>query len=135
MTDVFTPSQRSAIMARIKNKNTKPELIVRRIAHSLGYRFRLHQGNLPGKPDIVFSHHRKIIMVHGCFWHGHARCVRAMLPATNSDFWRAKILDNRARDTRVRRLLRGQGWQVLVIWQCQTRNHDQVAKRLQEFLN
>lgn len=134
MTDVFTRKKRSAIMSRIKGVNTEPEILVRQIAHSLGYRFRLHSNKLPGKPDLVFPIRKKIILVHGCFWHGHARCLRAALPSTNTAFWREKIMGNKARDIRVKRLLKRDGWQVLVIWLCQTKKIDQLTKRLTNFL-
>jgi len=134
MADVFTPAKRSAIMARIKSENTKPEILVRKIVHSLGYRFRLHKKTLPGKPDLVFPRHQKVIFVHGCFWHGHAGCLRSALPSTRKEFWRTKILGNVARDIRVRRSLIRQGWRVLVVWQCQTKNLDRLRKRLEQFL-
>src|SRR5688572_10508826 len=103
MADVFTPAKRSAIMARVKGQNTKPEILVRKLVHALGYRFRLHQNKLPGKPDLVLARHEKIILVHGCFWHGHAGCSRSAFPRTNIDFWQKKILGNRTRDNRVKR--------------------------------
>src|ERR1700686_564150 len=134
MADVFTPAKRSAIMARIKSENTKPEIIVRKLQHSLGYRFRLHQNTILGKPDVVLRRHGKIIFVHGCFWHGHIECSRASLPSTNITFWKKKILGNRNRDARVRRKLGRSGWRVLVIWQCQTKNIESLTKRLKRFL-
>src|SRR6266850_1135769 len=100
MADVFTPEKRSAIMSRIKGENTRPEILVRKIVHSLGYRFRLHSNTLPGKPDLVLPRHEKIIFVHGCFWHGHVRCSRSALPSTNVQFWQKKILGNKSRDAR-----------------------------------
>jgi|SRR5688572_12881906 len=133
MADVFNPEKRSAIMARIKGENTKPEIVVRKLVHSLGYRFRLHQSTLLGKPDLVFARHRKIIFVHGCFWHGHG-CARATLPSSNVHFWQKKILGNRRRDGRVRRSLIRDGWQVLVVWQCQIRNVEKLKERLSSFL-
>lgn len=134
MTDVFTPAKRSAIMARIKGQNTKPEILVRKLVHSLGYRFRLHQYKLPGKPDLVLRRHEKVIFVHGCFWHGHTRCARAALPSTNIDFWQKKIRGNRSRDIKVKRQLTRSGWKVLVVWQCQTKNSTELSKRLKRFL-
>lgn len=133
MADVFTPAERSAIMARIKGQNTKPEILVRKLVHSLGYRFRLHQNTIPGKPDLALPRHKKIIFVHGCFWHGHVGCVRATLPSTNIEFWKNKILGNKDRDARVRRKLRRGGWQVLVIWQCQTKSIESLTERLKLF--
>lgn len=134
MTDVFTPAKRSAIMARIKGQNTKPEILVRKLVHSLGYRFRLHQNKLPGKPDLVLQRHEKVIFVHGCFWHGHVACSRATLPSTNTDFWQKKILGNRTRDTKVKRTLSRNGWKVLIVWQCQTRDISALTARLLRFL-
>jgi DNA mismatch endonuclease (patch repair protein) len=134
MADVFTPEKRSAIMARIKGQNTKPEILVRKLVHSLGYRFRLHQQKFPGKPDLVLQRHAKIVFVHGCFWHGHKGCSRAALPASNTAFWEKKIGGNRARDIKVRRKLTRSGWKTLVVWQCQTRNIEKLSERLKRFL-
>jgi DNA mismatch endonuclease (patch repair protein) len=134
MADVFTPEKRSAIMSRIKGENTRPEILVRKIVHSLGYRFRLHSNTLPGKPDLVLPRHEKIIFVHGCFWHGHVRCSRSGLPLTNKNFWQNKIMGNKARDIRVRRKLSRDGWKVAVIWQCQTKNIGSLTKQLERFL-
>ncbi len=134
MVDVFTPEKRSAIMASVKGGNTKPELLVRKLLHSLGYRFSLHSDKLPGKPDIVLPKHRKIILVHGCFWHAHAGCRRAKLPDTNVRFWREKIEENQTRDRKVIRKLRRMGWGVLVIWQCQTADVDRITRRLLRFM-
>jgi DNA mismatch endonuclease (patch repair protein) len=122
-------------MARIKGENTKPEILVRKLVHSLGYRFRLHSTLLPGKPDLVLTRHAKIIFVHGCFWHGHARCSRAALPSTNIDFWQKKISGNKARDMRVRRKLSAGGWKSLVVWQCQTKDLTMLTERLKRFLS
>lgn len=133
MADVFTPAKRSAIMARIKGQNTKPEILVRKLVHSLGYRFRLHQNKLPGKPDLVLPRHEKIIFVHGCFWHGHAGCSRATVPSTNISFWQRKIQGNKRRDLSVRRKLRRKGWSILVVWQCQTRSIERLTDRLRCF--
>jgi DNA mismatch endonuclease, patch repair protein len=135
MVDIFTTSVRSRIMGRIKGKNTKPELLVRRVLHSLGFRFRLHGCNLPGKPDIVLPRYRKIIFVHGCFWHCHAGCPRATLPKTNANFWRNKINGNLVRDKRIRRELKKLGWDVLVLWQCQLKSTDTIIRRLLRFLS
>ena len=134
MADVFTTEQRSRIMSRIKSGDSEPELLVRRLVHSLGHRFRLHIRELPGTPDIVLSRLRKVIFVNGCFWHGHARCSRARLPSTNEGFWQTKIDGNRKRDRRVTRQLKRMGWSVLIVWQCQTRNHEDLCGRLRAFL-
>jgi DNA mismatch endonuclease (patch repair protein) len=135
MVDVFSPEERSAIMARIKSRNTKPEILVRKVVHSLGYRFRLHRDNLPGKPDIVLPRRSKVIFVHGCFWHGHSRCARATMPSTNVTFWKEKIANNKARDRKVLRQLRNSGWKVLIIWQCQIIDISNLKQQLSSFLS
>lgn len=135
MTDVHSPQQRSFNMSRIRSQDTKPELIVRRIVHRLGYRFRLHQRSLPGTPDIVLASHRKVIFVHGCFWHQH-RCRQGKVtPATNAEFWAVKRGANVSRDRRNQLALKNEGWKVLVIWECWTRDVErQVLPRLRKFL-
>jgi DNA mismatch endonuclease, patch repair protein len=133
--DVMTPAQRSAAMARIRSKDTKPELVVRRLLHSLGYRYRLHRSDLPGKPDLVFPRRRSVVFVNGCFWHGHG-CKLSSSPKTRSDYWADKISGNRARDRRNIRRLRNDGWHVCVVWECDTRASDLggLARRLTRFL-
>lgn len=121
-------------MRAVGSKNTKPEIAVRRLAHRLGYRFRLHVKDLPGKPDIVFPRLNKIVLVHGCFWHGH-RCRYGRLPKSRLDFWGPKIEANRTRDKRALKSLRSLGWRVLVIWQCQTKDLEKLEKRLKDFLS
>lgn len=115
--DTLSKQQRSALMAKIRGRNTQPELIVRSLVHRLGYRFRLHDRKLPGQPDIVLPRHGKIILVHGCFWHQHTGCAR--LPKSHQEYWLPKLEQNRARDTKNLRALRRLGWQVLVLWECQ----------------
>jgi DNA mismatch endonuclease (patch repair protein) len=135
MTDVHNPEQRSFNMSRIASKNTKPELIVRSTVHRMGFRFRLHSRGLPGKPDLVLPIHRKVIFVHGCFWHCHRCRFGKVTPATNSEFWRKKRADNVARDRRNRQQLKAAGWSVLVVWECWTRNPDQdLLPVLKKFL-
>jgi DNA mismatch endonuclease (patch repair protein) len=134
MADVFTPKKRSEIMSRIGGKDTSPEIRVRRLLHALGFRFRLHRSDLPGKPDIVLPRHNKIILVHGCFWHGHPDCPRAALPTTNPEFWRAKIERNVTRDNRVCAKLRNLGWSVLIVWQCELTSIETIRGRLLKFL-
>lgn len=134
MADVFSRAKRSAIMSRIKGKNTAPELAVRKLVHSLGYRYRLHSDRLPGKPDLILPAHRKIIFVHGCFWHGHLNCRRAILPSTNVTFWKTKIAHNKLRDNSVKRKLSRDGWRVFVVWQCQTKDIKKLRNRLAGFL-
>ena len=132
-TDVFTPAERSAVMARVKAKNTKPELAVRRLAHAMGYRFRLHRKDLPGAPDLVFPGRRKALFVHGCFWHGHDCARGARAPKTNAAYWRAKIARNRARDAAAMAGLRSLGWTAHVIWECELKSED-LPRRLRRFL-
>jgi DNA mismatch endonuclease, patch repair protein len=134
MADTFSRAKRSEIMSRIRGKDTTPEILVRQLLHALGYRFRLHRNDLPGKPDIVLPRHRKIILVHGCFWHGHPRCPRAALPKTNPEFWHTKIGKNKVRDHRVRDKLRRMGWAVLVLWQCQLGDIRKLTDRIIGFL-
>jgi DNA mismatch endonuclease, patch repair protein len=124
MADTLTAAQRSERMARVKGKDTNPELVIRKLVYGLGYRYRLHVRELPGSPDLVFRKLRKIIFVHGCFWHRHpaATCKLARLPKSRVSFWRAKLEGNQRRDkTNVRRLRRD-GWKVLQIWECQLAN-------------
>ena len=125
---------RSDLMRRVKGKNTRPELIVRQIAHALGYRFRLHRQDLPGCPDITFVSKKRAIFVHGCFWHRHNNCRRASTPKTRVDFWEAKFARNVARDIRKESELREAGWDVLVIWECETRQRDRLTDMLLAFL-
>lgn len=132
--DTLTPQERSALMARVRGKDTQPEFIVRRLLHRLGHRYRLHAKELPGKPDIVFRPRRKAIFVHGCFWHRHAGCRLAFTPKTREDFWNAKFAQNVARDAHVVAALKERGWSVLVIWQCETRKIEELAVRIIGFL-
>jgi DNA mismatch endonuclease (patch repair protein) len=118
-TDVFTYEKRSEIMSRVKSKDTKPELFVRSLLHTMGYRFRLHRKDLPGNPDIVLAKYRTVVFVHGCFWHQHPDCSKATIPKQNSEFWRAKLERNVERDTEAQHRLRNQGWGVLVLWECE----------------
>jgi DNA mismatch endonuclease (patch repair protein) len=132
MTDVFSHAQRSAVMAKVKSKNTVPEMTVRSLLHRLGYRFRLHRADLPGTPDIVLPRRRAVVFVHGCFWHQHAGCKRATLPTSNLEYWAAKLSRNTARDLRAVRQLRKLGWKVLIVWECQVnqQNLEKLAGRL-----
>ena len=135
MPDVHTTEQRSFNMSRIRSKDTKPEMIVRSIVHQLGYRFRLHVKGLPGTPDLVFPRQRKIIFVHGCFWHMHRCRYGRVTPATNAEFWRKKREGNVIRDRRNRRHLRNAGWSVMVIPECWTKDVDgKLVPRLIRFL-
>lgn len=134
MSDVLTSEQRRRNMQAIRSRDTAPEMVVRRIIHRLGYRFRLHQKALPGHPDIVLPRLRRVVLVHGCFWHQHKSCRHATRPATRAEFWATKLDGNVRRDARVRRKLRTMGWKVLVVWECQTRKPEALASRLQSFL-
>ena len=107
-------------MSRIRGKDTAPELIVRRAIWSEGFRYRLHDKQLPGQPDLVFPHLRTVILVHGCFWHAHEGCRNFRLPKTRTDWWEQKLMGNRARDEQVRKALEAAGWKVMVIWECET---------------
>ena len=121
-------------MAAIGSRDTKPELAVRELVRTLGYRFRTHSVKLPGKPDLVFTSRRKVVFVHGCFWHRHKGCKRASMPATRTAFWEAKFSSNIMRDRRVRRELKKMGWAALIVWQCELKNPVKVTERLHEFL-
>jgi DNA mismatch endonuclease (patch repair protein) len=133
--DSLTKKQRSTHMARIRAKHTKPELVVRRMLHSFGLRFRLHDRTLPGTPDIVMSKHRRVVLVHGCFFHSHAGCRLAYVPKTRTAFWRAKFLRNIARDTASRKALRKAGWKVTVVWECETRKPSALIRRLSKIFS
>ncbi|WP_315766298.1 MULTISPECIES: DNA mismatch endonuclease Vsr [unclassified Bradyrhizobium] len=132
--DLPPDPERSALMARVRGKNTKPERLVRRLSHALGYRFRLHRRDLPGTPDLVFPRLRKIVLVHGCFWHRHAGCGRSTTPKTRQRFWQSKFDANVARDRKTAAALRRLGWKVLVVWECETSDAETLRKRLQKFL-
>ena len=134
MPDVFDPQKRSAIMRAVRSANTSPELVVRKLLHAMGYRFRLHRRDLPGRPDIVLPRHRKIVLVHGCFWHQHHGCKRAVRPQTNVEFWNAKLEKNLARDAEKLHALEAAGWEVLVLWQCQTTRKEELERILRAFL-
>ncbi|MFU8858363.1 MAG: very short patch repair endonuclease [Deferrisomatales bacterium] len=135
MTDVFSKEKRSWIMSRVKGRDTKPEVLVRSFVHRMGFRFRIHRRDLPGSPDIVLPRHKKVIFVHGCFWHGHKRCRRAKRPTTNEGFWNQKLDGNVKRDMRFRRRLRQIGWEVLVVWQCEIRSPEKLLRKLEGFLH
>lgn len=132
--DILAPEQRSLLMSRIRGKDTGPELRVRQLAHALGFRFRLHRRDLPGSPDLVFASRRKAIFVHGCYWHRHTGCRYAYSPKSNKEFWQAKFAANVARDQIATKVLRELGWQVLVIWECETRDAEALRSRLAGFL-
>lgn len=120
MTDVVSSEKRSQMMSGIRSKDTQPEMIVRRALHARGFRYRLHVKDLPGKPDLVFPRYRSVVMVHGCFWHGH-NCHLFKVPGTRTEFWLGKIERNRKRDAEVRAALHALGWRVLEVWECELR--------------
>ena len=128
--DTLTPVQRSERMALIQSKNTKPELLVRRFLHGLGYRYRLHLRDLPGVPDLVFPSRKTTIFVHGCFWHGHNGCKIAHLPESRSAYWAEKLERNIARDLKNERALREAGWNVVTVWECETKDISALERRL-----
>ncbi len=136
VTDTLTIQARSERMARVKGKNTTPELLVRSIVHGLGFRFRLHASELPGKPDIVLRKRFKAIFVHGCFWHRHRKrgCPLARLPKSRQEFWVSKLEGNRLRDLRNKRALRKLGWSVLEIWECELKDRKALTARILYFL-
>ncbi|WP_193097423.1 very short patch repair endonuclease [Burkholderia sp. Z1] len=131
--DKVEKAKRSAIMRAVGSKNTGIELQLRRALHALGYRYRLHVKRLPGSPDLVFPSRRKIVFVHGCFWHGHG-CRLGRLPKSNVDFWSQKVVRNQARDASVINLLEQSDWSVLVVWQCEFRDFDSLVERVVAFL-
>ena len=132
--DTLTRSERSERMGRILSKDTAPEMVVRRVVFSLGYRYRLHVTRLPGRPDLVFSSRQRVIFVNGCFWHRHKGCRLARLPKSRLEFWLPKLEANRLRDRRNLAALRARGWRVLVLWECQLSNVARLSQRMKHFL-
>ena len=120
--DIWSQEKRSQVMAKIRGKNTKPEIVLRSALFKQGFRFRLHQKDLPGKPDIVLPKYRTIIFVHGCFWHYHKDCREGRIPSTRSEFWKTKLEGNRAKDQKNEDILMNHGWQVLTVWECEIEN-------------
>ena len=133
--DIVTPARRSEMMAHIQGRDTVPEVVVRRTAHRLGFRFRLYRKDLPGRPDLVFPRYRAVVFVHGCFWHRHAGCRFAYDPRSRIPFWTEKFRQNVDRDRRTDDALRSLGWRVQVIWECETRDDSVVVDRLKRFLH
>lgn len=134
--DTLTPRQRSERMSRVRAKDTKPEMVVRRLAHGMGFRYRLHRRDLPGIPDLVFPARKKVIFVHGCFWHRHADpiCKLARLPKSRLDFWVPKLEANRHRDLAHQEQLARRGWQFLIVWECQIKHSEELKKNIRDFL-
>ena len=135
MPDVFTPEERSRIMAKVHGANTAPEKTVRSLIHRMGYRFRLNVKELPGKPDIILPRHKKIILIHGCFWHQHEGCPQAARPTSNTDYWNKKLDRNMIRDNGNMQKLEYLGWNVLVLWECEIKKQDLLLERLNSFLS
>lgn len=127
-------NRRSENMRAVPNKNSTPEIVVRKALHRLGYRFRLHKKDIPGKPDIVLRKHNTCIFVHGCFWHRHHNCKRATTPKTNTEFWQEKFSKNVDRDRRTEQALTAMGWTVVIIWECETKNMDELLAQLTSVL-
>lgn len=134
MTDHLSEKQRSANMRAVRSRNTRPEVRVRQIIHRLGYRFRLHQVDLPGKPDIALQRLQKAIYVHGCFWHQHKGCRRATIPQSNRAFWLRKLRRNVVRDSEQLVLIRKRGWRVMVVWECELKKERRLQAKLERFL-
>lgn len=130
MPDIFTKAKRSEVMSRIKSRDTQPERAVRSMLHKLGYRFRLHRADLPGRPDLVLSRYRTVIFVHGCFWHRHKGCRLAYTPKSRVSFWQSKFSLNVVRDRRVRSRLVKLGWRVITVWECELRSAERLSGRL-----
>lgn len=130
----MTSEQRSKTMRAVHSKDTGPEMVVRRMLHSLGYRFQLHRSDLPGTPDIVLPKRRRVIFVNGCFWHGHDCARGARPPKANAEYWRTKIARNQTRDAAHLKQLADQGWQTVTLWECEIRDKDRLAKRLTKLL-
>ena len=133
--DSLTPDSRSANMSRIRGKDTKPEMLVRRMLHALGYRYRLHRRDLPGAPDVVFPSRKKVILVHGCFWHQHGGCIDGRLPKSREDYWLPKLRHNVERDRRNIGKLRRGGWKVMKLWECEVLRSENLQERLIQFLS
>ena len=127
--------QRSRNMSAIKSKNTKPEIAVRKLLHSMGYRFRLHRKDLPGSPDIVLPKYKTVIFVHGCFWHRHQNCKYASNPKTRREFWEKKFKENIERDKKTQEKLKNLGWKTKVVWECEIKKQDNLIKKIEDFLN
>lgn len=135
MVDSLSQEERSEIMARVHSKNMRPELAVRKLVFALGYRYRLHANDLPGHPDLVFRPRKKVIFVHGCFWHRHAHCALARMPKSRVEFWEPKLEGNRQRDEKNNRALAREGWRVLTLWECELKDAARLEWRIRRFLD
>src|SRR5437870_3038052 len=129
-----TPEVRRRTMQAVKSKDTGPEMRVRRLLHAQGYRYRLHRSDLPGCPDLVFSGRKKILLIHGCFWHGHDCARGARVPVQNREYWTKKVARNKARDEAARAALSAAGWDVTVLWECEMRDQERMSRQLRKFL-
>ena len=134
MIDIVSPEQRSWMMSNIRAKDTKPEMTVRKLVYGLGYRYRLHDKALPGKPDLVFKSRRKVIFVHGCFWHHHQGCARGTVPKSKTDFWSSKLKANEERDKQNSQSLISLGWNVLTVWECELKDIAELRAKIIQFL-
>lgn len=132
--DTLTPAERSERMSLVRSKDTRPEMVIRRLVHGMGFRYRLHARELPGNPDLVFPGRGKIIFVHGCFWHRHGTCKFTRWPKSKLNFWKPKLERNQQRDRLIRRRLRKEGWRVLVVWECQLNKPGALSARIRTFL-
>ena len=132
--DTLTTAERSHRMSLVRGKNTKPEMVVRSLVHRMGFRFRLHDKQLPGCPDLVFTSRGKVIFVHGCFWHRHNKCPNARMPKSRPEFWIPKLDGNKSRDRQIKQALTRLGWEYIVIWECEIKNLDRVSNRVRSFL-
>lgn len=134
MVDKLDPARRSENMRRIRSKGMAPEVFVRRLVHGLGFRFRLHRKDLPGKPDLVLPRLKKVVLVHGCFWHQHSACREGRMPGTRLEYWKPKLEGNQARDAANLKALKKAGWTTLVVWECETKDQERLTRRLRRFL-
>lgn len=134
MADRIDQKRRSALMARVRSKDTRPEMVVRSIVYRLGFRYRLHQRDIPGSPDLVFRGRKKVIFVHGCFWHGHDCAAGRNVPSSRIDYWQSKLGRNRERDARNEEALRELGWGYLIIWECETKDPESLRTKISCFL-
>ncbi|ODS35625.1 very short patch repair endonuclease [Candidatus Altiarchaeales archaeon WOR_SM1_SCG] len=135
MTDIYSKNKRSQIMSKISDKETEPEILVRTFLFQKGFRYRKNDKRYPGKPDIVLPKYKTMILIHGCFWHGHENCKASALPETNTDFWKTKISDNIVRDRKNIQKLRNADWKVIIIWQCEIKNKNNREKRMELLLD
>jgi DNA mismatch endonuclease Vsr len=133
--DTVDKIKRSEVMRAVKSRDTKPEMVVRRLLHKAGYRYRLHRKDLPGKPDIVFPSKRKAVFVHGCFWHQHPGCRQSARPTSNTDYWKPKLDGNMVRDAKNIYAIEAQNWRTLTVWECETGDQEELLRRLKEFLD